>query len=533
MHTNIRLSVRNHLRRLMLEDEDFNDIQQSVYASHKYQDGKMYKREIKLYLKALNEKFGIIPKKFLGAGDFGFAFLTQDNKTVKITSDKSEVVEAKKWMDKNPEHLPKIYNLIKIKVGNGQDDAYAIVKEFVLQNKSFITLINNLQQELSTYLNHYHILVPQNVFPHFLEKFFDELSSENISPEDINKFIYFLQKEHVSKYLIWYVQQIYYLYEEMAQLGIDSKDTYGKNMGIKNRKLIYLDPGYGDFDGKGWIEKQPYGAEVAQENIQEDEEVHQSIANSIATPDRKRFSNLDVKKYMAVLKAKFDINVVKFLDSGQNGIALLDSNNRVVKITRDRSEAVEALKYKGKPAVHLPQVYNIIRIKDKDAPSGEMYIIIKDYVLQNTRLTKIIAETILKLEIMYNFHFVKDYIIPNGLRGVEKRFVGFIKDIGNGSQEQFVVDEFVKYVADIKTRDISPRHNRVFNDKKCDWLLKELIELAKELNYFGIGDLDFHEGNFGLKNKKLIYFDVGFGDYYGDTGKGKDEFDAQINELDF
>lgn len=534
MRDNLRLHIQQHLRQLMMEEVDYGDIQQQVYKKTPF--GKLYKREIQLYMKALKEKFGIEPQRFLGAGDFGFAFLSTDNKTIKITSDKSEVVEAQKWKDKNPEHLPKIFNIIKVKVGNGHDDAYIIVKEFILHNPGFMNIVKGLEKQLSYYLNDYHMKQGVHVFPFFIEAFFDQLSNEQLSPEDINKFVSYLQKQENTKYLVWYVQQIYYLYEEMAQLGIESKDTYAKNMGIKNKRLIFLDPGYGDFDGRGWVEKQPYGLEVNEENtpLFEDDELHASINSKAIAKNEKKFSKWNLYKYLKVLRDKFGINAKEFIDVGSNGVALLDDKNRVIKITTDRSEAVEANKFAGKDVQHLPAVYKILKFHDsKKYSDGDIYVIVKEYILQNQSFVNILDEQMLKLKIIFNYHFVPDYLKKNGFSGVADYFNRFYSDIVNNSVEEQFIQAFRNYLVTVRSKNSdNPRYVHVFGDKKNLWLFNELVDLAKELQEFGINSVDFDASNFGLKNKRLIYLDVGFGDWYGSDGKEKGAYDASIDEIE-
>lgn len=287
MHNKIRNIIRESLRQFF-EDVDFYDLQATVDQAGGINSGKIYKRQVQDYLKAISYKLGVNPVRFLGAGHFGFAFLTDKGQTIKITTDKSEVVEAKKWMDKNPEHLPKIFNVFKIKVGDGNNEVYAIVKEHILQNKGFIKLLKNLEATLDEWLRQYHSdkieahnsnnenlelkefffnsnLEDYDKFPTGIRELFNDLEDGQISADDIAKFMSYLKHNKVSNQVRWYFEQICLVYEEMNSLGIKSSDTWAKNMGLRNKQLVYLDPGDGDTIGDGWIEKQPYHAEVAQE----------------------------------------------------------------------------------------------------------------------------------------------------------------------------------------------------------------------------------------------------------------------------
>lgn len=244
-----------------------------VKSSARYQDSdKIYGRPIGAYLDLLQTKYGFHFKKFLGGGEFGVAFLTDDNKTVKITRDRSEVVEAFKYKNSHITaiHLPKVYNTMKLKVGTGEDATtiYVIVKDFILQNPALVNLLDNIYESGDMYRNKFNELFPE--FRHYtgmdLQDFITDsiVSAHNEEYEIvINKFIEFLNENNRKKE-IWYIQQLREIGQEVLKYGMQSFDFHNKNLGIKNKKLIYLDAGNGDYFGPIGQNKQEYDAELAE-----------------------------------------------------------------------------------------------------------------------------------------------------------------------------------------------------------------------------------------------------------------------------
>lgn len=259
-------NLRNIIYNSLLESIDFNSLQNDAENSRGMNAGKLYKKEIQEYLKIISSKLNIKPQKFIGAGHFGFAFLSTDNKTIKITIDKSEVVESKKWMNNKPEHLPEIFNIYKIGVNNKQNDVYVIVKEYILQNKNFIKLLKDMEVSLDEALGNYYQTQQNNnvssFFPYSIKLLFNDLVDNKITSNQILEFAQFMKEQKLSPKIMWYFQQLISLYKELNNLGLKSSDTWAKNIGLKNKKLIYLDPGDGDKIGDGWIEKQGYDAMI-------------------------------------------------------------------------------------------------------------------------------------------------------------------------------------------------------------------------------------------------------------------------------
>lgn len=260
----VRQHIRNLLKRTVLQD-DYNQLQKQVDSTVHFHGGQLYGRQIQNYLQVLSEKLGIKIIKYLGAGQFGFAFLTDDMKTVKITMDKSEVVEAKKLMSLKPKHLPMVFNVLKLKVNNSDEDVYVIVKEYILQNPQYVKMLDIMDENIDKY---YDFFRQESLKPIFLPAYnlkgaiyYNTLKRETIGP-----FLEYLHRFNANKET-WYINQLLEIIDELKQLGIGSKDLKAANFGIRNKNLIFIDIGAGDKIGDGWIEKKDYDATVAENDL--------------------------------------------------------------------------------------------------------------------------------------------------------------------------------------------------------------------------------------------------------------------------
>lgn len=77
------------------------------------------------------------------------------------------------------------------------------------------------------------------------------------------------------------------------------------------------------------------------------------------------------KSYIAKIANKLGYNLIGYLDSGNNGSAYILNDNKVLKITTDKTEFLVASKLKGKTLERISNVYETYKINNLD-----VYIII-------------------------------------------------------------------------------------------------------------------------------------------------------------
>jgi hypothetical protein len=139
--------------------------------------------------------------------------------------------------------------------------------------------------------------------------------------------------------------------DEIRKYNIDTGDVLNtSNWGFKpNGNLALFDIGFGD-----WFSE--FDNKPMELSIQENEEKinkFKTLANKIAQ--------------------KLNIKNIKYLGSGLNGSAFEIDNNKVLKITKDKSEAVNSNKILNK---NLNYIANIYEIYTFNYDSDEYFVII-------------------------------------------------------------------------------------------------------------------------------------------------------------
>lgn len=198
--------------------------------------------------------------------------------------------------------------------------------------------------------------------------------------------------------------------------------------------------------------------------------------------------NLD-DKYLKIIKSKLGVNNMLYLDSGEFGDAYKINHDKVLKLTTDRSEALESQKIKGKQNKNLANIYNVFEIKYKvGGDIKQIYAILSEYLKTDVEKYKKYIETLNKyfrekydiviLDILDYYHFDKN------------KYNNLYRD---------GIDEFLKN-----------------NTEEGDFL-KEMFNIIDELNKNNIQSADYcNLNNIGEKNNgRYGFFDLGFGDESG------------------
>lgn len=504
MEYNLRLEARNFLRNLLFEDDSMADIKA-------YSDGIKHhgikQRPISKYIETLANKFNLNFVKVLGAGSNGIALLTDNGLVVKITGDKSEAVEANKYFGKDSVHLPKVYKVLKIRVGDneelGFDYVYVLIKDYIPQNKSLIKLFDELKKRLETI----------NIgFNRHLKVFIQEIAEGITTNEQIDEFRKkIIESESLkdNKKTIWFFDQLVEMMYEMRKVHIHSFDFNGENLGMKNKKLVYLDVGFGDWFGDTGHENNHYDAMVAEEENPLTEDDFQNL-QAHADGEHDGIYKKSISRYLNVIKNKLHLNPVKLLGKGNFGIAFLTSDNKTVKITTDKSEVVEAKKYMGKNVHHIPNVYNVLKLKVDD--NNDVYVIVKEFILQNKKYV----------------HFLYDL-----QRKWEEQMVEFVKRFNEEfpvRQEYFVDIVFKEEISFDKIEKFL-NFSESLNQPLVTWYARQTYDLLLEIMGLDIDSTDIKPENLGIRNRQLIYFDIGDGDSVGDGWIEKKSYDAEVTEV--
>ncbi len=185
----------------------------------------------------LSKHFGFNKVSLLDSGANGYAYAIPNNKVIKVTHDKSEVVEAKKVQGKNLRHLANVYGTYTL--GGKHAGTYVIISELLNTD--------DYQEIEDAYwaANHYFLKVHGSSIDTILYNYQETGNSRDLDPEFIKKMKEALSPEDF-KLATWYIDQMKAIMDEMKKYGIESPDWGIHNIGKKkNGNLGLFDYGWG------------------------------------------------------------------------------------------------------------------------------------------------------------------------------------------------------------------------------------------------------------------------------------------------
>lgn len=196
----------------------------------------------------------------------------------------------------------------------------------------------------------------------------------------------------------------------------------------------------------------------------------------------------DLKYLSNKITHLFGYNKIKFLGNGQYGIAFkVIGEDKVIKLTTDKEEARIAEKLRSKNTKYITNYYDIRQIQfDGIDDKINLWAIVLDKVNPIPK----------DYFITYNAYLIYLHVALN----IEGDVYNWKFDLDN-----------TNYYID-KVKNWFKRDNLIFDEDFCLQMLYDmnniLFELHKYLNINSIHDVDLHAGNVGLRNNKLILFDV-------------------------
>lgn len=206
--------------------------------------------------------------------------------------------------------------------------------------------------------------------------------------------------------------------------------------------------------------------------------------NGLVTEEPHNFKKNDAGKLLELIikPLNLDTSNINFLGSGNFGYAYDIGNGKVLKITTDKSEAIESLKLQGKKLKRIANIYGVFKKEYED----KLYYIIVLEKLDRNNSTQIfytlnaVGEILHSLTNEFFANIIQDYMYNGG-----KFNIAYVNEINS----------FLK------------------NKNKYTKLFLDLIEIADELLSHDIMSIDFvNDENLGYKNGLLSFFDLGFSD---------------------
>ena len=423
---------------------------------------------INSFVKKLAKSLKIQPKKIkqLGQGGYAYAFSVPGNKVLKVTSDYSDFVHATNLVGKNNKHIVNVYETYKI--DEPYEDVFVIISEKLIQNNSIGKFEDALYDVIEEYSNIKNF--PWESIHQMIDDV--EVSGSKKYLKDINN----IGKNLPSQFSNIYKQFIGML-DAIHENGINV-DFHSGNLGFKtNGNLALLD--FGDNSDVEFSNKP--------KTLSINELTHKLTNNKIGETKvtgmlRRLDDNMEsfVQKVAKILKIQ--PKKIKQLGRGGYGYAFEIPGNKVMKVTADVSEYINALELKGRNNKHIVNVYDVYEIAE---PYIDVYVIISEKLKQDKSIQSGMND-------IYGwFHDVKER------SGFPWEYVSdFVNDIMDDGVKKYskVINQMLK--------DINPKSND---------FSKQLINVLMDASKNNI-NIDFHDENFGYKsNGNLALLDLGIG----------------------
>ena len=425
---------------------------------------------------AFAAKMGLPTPTILGGGSNGYAFKIND-RVLKLSTDTCEVDSGGVIHRVKPKTIAYVFDMYKI-IDTAQNTAiYALIEEFIADKPTqefwkHINFMDSLAVNDNEDFTSMMIMLKKKKFT------IDQIQEHaqfilNNKPEINNP----TERKAAYDFMVG----IFNICRELDQMGITSKDySNPENLGYKDGVLTYFDVGHCKATEPPFepdkIVSLPESVEGVDENY--DRNTADNIANQMA-------KNHGYQK-------------LEYIDAGTFGVAYDIGNDRVLKITGDKSEAMENLELKGKPLKYIAIPYEIYAITPKEGSTipNETYAIILEKL-------KTDRERFKRLKDRMDFAFEK------------------IMDVSFAD----VVDH---YVHDVNYDDVDEEKIKKYMSRNPEdaWYFHGVMQIAEEAKQYGIESMDYlNYTNLGYKpNGDLAFFDVGFGNYFFNSNNPPKEF---------
>lgn len=179
-----------------------------------------------LYIERIAENLNVKLIKKLGNGYYGIAYLVNNDKVIKVTTDYQESENAKNLIGKKNKHFLNYYDVFEMTLKDSSEN-----KQIYYILMDYIRPLNSKEKSIR-----WNLYFQQDTDSYIKKLFSNIIEDENIKDEYILKFI----KDIIS--------QRSEIFSEAEKLGIEFSDAHKNNLGIKkDGSLVYFDIGADDF----------------------------------------------------------------------------------------------------------------------------------------------------------------------------------------------------------------------------------------------------------------------------------------------
>ena len=417
--------------------------------------------------KAVAIKLNLTAPQYLGSGGNGIAYEINDNLVMKLTTDISEADAASKLMRGQSKNIATIFNLYKVHDTETEKAVFAIMQENINDKplekfRKFEEDINRIAPDGLGYDDIMLSIKKPKRYNHqdwveWAKKILTENPNAGISESD---------RKAAYEYLV----TMFNMRQELLDFGIKSTDYIAiANLGYKNGVLKFFDTG-------GY-----YG--VSEPDIKDDniislpETVDQEQLTEDYPRDRADAIALEIGKKLGVEP--------HYLNHGTMGVAYDIGDEKILKITKDNSEAAENMSLIGKPLKYIAEPYRVFQVNSEANPDfPKTYGIILEKLKTDPPYFRRMYD---RLEYVFKNIFNIDY-----KEALEAYQYGHQFDNDINKDE---IDHYFKK-----------------NPEDAEFFFS-ILRIAEEVDKYGVESLDYYNvENLGYKKSGAIgFFDVGFG----------------------
>ena len=196
--------------------------------------------------------------------------------------------------------------------------------------------------------------------------------------------------------------------------------------------------------------------------------------------DIEEFQGTEVDIVRKIAK-KLGINRYAPAGQGSHGFAYYIPNNRILKLTKDRGEASEPFKIKGKKNKHISDIYEVFTLS---GAYQDTYVVVSELLGRSEEIDE------LEDSLVWFFNFALE--------------VNLYRFLTNYSKGYFDKSRMAYFFSRIKNEYNKPNKERLL------WYYQQRIALIDELVKNNIKTEDWETHNLGLKkNGNLAMFDLG------------------------
>jgi hypothetical protein len=425
----------------------------------------------KIAAEKISEELGEKIIKQIGSGDFGWVFLLESGRVLKITSDVNEIIIAKKLV-KNKNLFKYILNYYN--VGEIEDELYFILMDYIQPvNEWEKKVINFAFKKLLQFSKSFYNSVFSNDFIFLIKDRF-------VKKE---KNLFFLGKynnseiKEMKEFALSLIPQIRNIAKELKLHSIKQCDFHGGNLGWnEDHELVLFDI---------TKPKDPYGISIPKPKLKK-----YALYEYRETPP----DVVDVR--IEEIADHLGEEIVEYLGGGVFGYAYKTKSGKVIKITSDETEADLAYKLTKRKSwmKSIINFYNVGRMKAKNSDPSKLdtynWYILMDYVETPDKDEKDAIECYINA-MKNNPNYYKDLLDR--------------EEILDHINFMYGEESYLYNKAKIDGRDPNKIKQIAIE------LYPKVLKMAKELKLHGVKETDFHSDNVGwdVKHENLVIYDIG------------------------